>query len=325
MKTMEISSLRVAEDITELIGSTPMLRLKKVVPEGAAEVWAKLEFLNPGGSIKDRAALGIVLRAEREGKLTPGATIVEATAGNTGIGLALVGVTRGYRVVICMPAKFSKEKRVLTAALGAEVITTPDEEGMEGAIRRAKAIVAETPGAFMSGQFENQANPDIHHDMTAEEIWQQMEGRVDAIALGAGTGGTVTGVARYMKRENPRVHTVTVESQNSIYGGGKPGEHRVEGIGSSFIPATYDASVIDEVITVSDDDAFAMVKQLAAKEGLLGGSSAGAAVFAAIEVAKRLGRGKRVVTIIPDSAERYLSKDIFDFEGKAGEPVPAKE
>jgi cysteine synthase A len=319
MKTMELSRLRVADSVLDLIGETPMVRLRNMVPQDAADVFVKLEYLNPGGSIKDRAALGIVRRAEAEGKLKPGSTIVEATAGNTGIGLALVGVNRGYNVVICMPAKFSKEKRFITRALGAKVITTPDEEGMEGAIRRAKQIASETPGAFMAGQFENRANPDFHHDTTGREIWEQMEGRVDAIAIGAGTSGTFTGVARYLKEKNPRIWCVTVETQGSVYGGGKPGDHKVEGIGSSFIPMIYDGAVCDEVIAVSDDDAFATVGQLARKEGVLAGSSAGANVFASIQVARRLGTGKRVITVIPDSAERYMSKDIFGFQSAQGQ------
>jgi cysteine synthase len=313
---MELTRLRVADSVLDLIGETPMVRLRNMVPAEAADVFVKLEYLNPGGSIKDRAALGIVRRAEAEGKLKPGSTIVEATAGNTGIGLALVGVSRGYNVVICMPAKFSKEKRFLTRALGAKVITTPDEEGMEGAIRRAKQITSETPDAFMAGQFENRANPDFHHDTTGREIWEQMDGNVDAIAIGAGTSGTFTGVARYLKQQNPRIWCVTVETQGSVYGGGKAGDHRVEGIGSSFIPTIYDQSVCDEVIAVDDEHAFGTVAELARKEGVLAGSSAGANVFAALQIARRMGAGKRVATVIPDSAERYMSKDIFGFEGK---------
>lgn len=314
MKTLADTKLRVADDITELVGETPILRLRHLSPKSGADIYAKLEYLNPGGSIKDRAAIGMILRAEGEGRLKPGSTIVEATAGNTGIGLALIGVNRGYRVVIFMPEKFSEEKAALTRALGAEVNRTPNAEGMEGAIRRANEYAAKTPGSFMVGQFSNQANPDYHYESTAREMFEQMEGQIDAVVIGAGTGGTITGVARYMKERLPKVWTVTVETQGSVYGGGKPGEHKVEGIGSSFIPATYDASVVDEVIAVADPDAFEMVKQLAAKEGVLSGSSGGANVFAAVKVAKRLGQGKRVLTIIPDSAERYLSKDIFDFK-----------
>jgi cysteine synthase A len=314
MKTMESSHLRTADNIVELVGQTPMLRLSKIPPAGGADIFVKLEYLNPGGSIKDRAAIGMIRRAEEQGILKPGATIIEATAGNTGIGLALVGVSKGYRVIIFMPEKFSEEKATLTRALGAEVIRTPNEQGMEGAIRRAHELAAKTPGSFMAGQFENQANPDYHYETTAREMFEQMGGRLDAVCIGAGTAGTFTGVARYMKEHAPNCHCVTVETQGSVYGGGKAGDHKVEGIGSSFIPVTYDATVCDEVIAVSDDDAFATVKELAAKEGVLAGSSAGANVFAALQIARRIGAGKRVATIIPDSAERYLSKDIFNYK-----------
>jgi cysteine synthase A len=307
-----MSRLRVADDITQLVGETPMLQLKRVVPAGSADVFVKLEYLNPGGSVKDRAAIGIIRRAEQEGKLLPGGTIVEATAGNTGIGLALIGVNRGYKVRLFVPEHFSEEKVTIMRALGAEVIRTPDAEGMQGAIDRAKQLVAGDPKAFMAGQFENPANPDYHYETTARELFEQMDGRVDAVALGCGTAGTFTGVARFLKEKLPGVHTVVVETQGSVYGGGQPGTHKVEGIGSSFIPKTFDRSVCDEVIAVKDEDAFNMVKALAAQEGVMAGSSGGAAVFALLQVAKRLGRGKRVVTIIPDSAERYLSKKIFE-------------
>jgi cysteine synthase A len=307
-----MSRLRVADDITQLVGETPMLQLKRVVPAGSADVFVKLEYLNPGGSVKDRAAIGIIRRAEQEGKLLPGGTIVEATAGNTGIGLALIGVNRGYKVRLFVPEHFSEEKVTIMRALGAEVIRTPDAEGMQGAIDRAKQLVAGDPKAFMAGQFENPANPDYHYETTARELFEQMDRRVDAVALGCGTAGTFTGVARFLKEKLPGVHAVVVETQGSVYGGGQPGTHKVEGIGSSFIPKTFDRSVCDEVIAVKDEDAFNMVKALAAQEGVMAGSSGGAAVFALLQVAKRLGRGKRVVTIIPDSAERYLSKKIFE-------------
>jgi len=312
MKTAEAAHLRVADDITQLVGETPMLRLRRVVPAGAAEVFAKLEYLNPGGSVKDRAAIGMIRRAEEEGKLKPGATLIEATAGNTGIGLALIGVNRGYRVVFCVPERFSEEKVKVMRALGAEVIRTADVEGMQGAIARGREIAASIPGSFMCAQFENPANPDYHYETTAREIFEQMQGRVDAVVLGVGTGGTFSGVARFLKERLPRVLAVAVESQGSVLGGGPPGEHKVEGIGASFIPKTFDASVADEVLMVNDPEAFDMVKQLAAQEGVLAGSSGGAAVYAAVQIAKRLGAGKRVVTMIPDSAERYLSKNIFE-------------
>jgi len=307
-----MSHLRVADDITDLVGATPMLRLKRLVPAGSADVFAKLEYLNPGGSVKDRAAIGIIRRAEQEGKLVPGGTIVEATAGNTGIGLALIGVNRGYNVKLFVPENFSQEKVIIMRALGAEVTRTPDAEGMKGAIQRAKDLVAGDPKAFMAGQFENQANPDYHYETTAREIFEQMESRIDAVVLGCGTCGTFTGIARLLKKRLPKAHTVAVETQGSILCGGEPGPHKVEGIGVSFIPKTFDRSVCDEIVMVSDDDAFATVKELAANEGVLAGSSGGAAVFAALKVAKKLGTGKRVVTMIPDSAERYLSKKIFE-------------
>ena len=307
-----MSRLRVADDITELVGETPMLQLKRLLPAGAADVFAKLEYLNPGGSVKDRAAIGIIRRAEQEGKLRPGGTIVEATAGNTGIGLALIGVNRGYKVSLFVPESFSQEKVIIMRALGADVVRTPDGDGMQGAIDLAKQLVARDPNAFMAGQFENPANPDFHYQTTAPEIFEQMQGRVDAVILGCGTCGTFTGVARYLKERLPRVLAYAVETQGSILGGGPPGPHKVEGIGASFIPRTFDASVCDEVLMVQDEEAFGMVKELAAKQGVLAGSSGGAAVFAAVKVAAKLGAGKRVVTIVPDSAERYLSKQIFE-------------
>ena len=307
-----MSRLRVADDITQLVGETPMLQLKRLVPAGSAEVFAKLEYLNPGGSVKDRAAIGIIRRAEQEGKLAPGGTIVEATAGNTGIGLALIGVNRGYKVRLFVPEKFSEEKVIIMRVLGAEVVRTPDAEGMLGAIRQAKELVAKDPTAFMAGQFENPANPDYHYETTAHEIFEQMDGKVDAVVLGCGTCGTFTGIARYLKQKSPAVLAFAVETQGSILGGGQPGPHKVEGIGSSFIPKTFDPSVCDEVLMVTDEEAFDTVKRLAAREGVLAGSSGGCAVFASLKVAKQLGAGKRVVTIIPDSAERYLSKKIFE-------------
>jgi cysteine synthase len=315
MKTAETTRLRVADDIISLVGDTPMVRLRRVVPRGAAEVYAKLEYLNPGGSVKDRAAIGIIRQAEEQGLLQRGATIIEATAGNTGVGLALIGVNRGYRVALFVPERFSEEKIMLMRALGAEVTRTPDAEGMEGAIRRAREMAAQTPNSFLAGQFENQANPDYHYRTTAREIFEQMEGRLDAVVIGAGTGGTFTGVARFLKERLPDVHAYVVESQGSVLGGGPKGEsHKVEGIGASFIPKTYDGSLADEVIMVRDPQAFAMVRKLAREEGVLSGSSGGAAVHAAVQVATQLGAGKRVVTIIPDSAERYLSKKIFEQE-----------
>jgi cysteine synthase len=307
-----MSHLRVADDITQLVGETPMLQLKRLVPKGSADVFAKLEYLNPGGSVKDRAAIGIIRRAEQDGSLKPGGTIVEATAGNTGIGLALIGVNRGYKVKLFVPENFSQEKVTIMRALGADVERTPDSDGMSGAIRRAKELVGTDPQAFMAGQFENMANPDYHYETTAHEIFEQMEGRVDAIVIGCGTCGTFTGVARFLKKKQPRILTVAVETQGSVLAGGPSGPHKVEGIGASFIPQTFDRSVCDDILAVSDNEAFDTVKLLAAKEGVLAGSSGGAAVFGSLQIAKRLGSGNRVATIIPDSAERYLSKNIFE-------------
>ena len=311
MSTTEAVHLRVAENITELVGETPMLHLRRIVPSGSADVYAKLEYLNPGGSVKDRAAIGMISRAEREGKLRPGGTIIEATAGNTGIGLALIGVNKGYKVIVCVPERFSEEKVKVMAALGAEVVRTPDADGMQGAIAKAREIAAGIPDSFVALQFENPANPEFHYETTAQEIHDQMQGRIDAVVIGIGTGGTFSGVARFLKQKNSKVWTVAVETQGSVLQGGPPGTHKVEGIGVSFIPKTFDRDVCDEVIMVSDDDAFTAVRDLARKEGVLGGSSSGANVFAALQVAKRLGSGKSVVTVIPDAAERYLSKNIF--------------
>jgi cysteine synthase A len=312
MKITEAARPRVAEAITDLVGDTPLLHLRKMVTPETADLFAKLEYLNPGGSVKDRAAIGIISRAEQQGLLREGSTIIEATAGNTGIGLSLIGISRGYRVALFVPQKFSQEKIMLMRALGAEVTRTPDAEGMEGAIRHARELAARIPNSFVAGQFENLANPDYHYQTTARELFEQMDGRIDAIVIGAGTGGTFTGVARFVKERIPSVLAIAVEPQGSILGGGPKGDHKIEGIGASFIPKTFDGGLADEIVMVQDQQAFAMVGELARKEGVLSGSSGGANVYAAIQIAKRLGAGKRVVTVIPDSAERYLSKGIFD-------------
>ncbi|MEW5877775.1 MAG: cysteine synthase A [Acidobacteriota bacterium] len=302
--------MRVVTSVLELIGQTPLLRLAEL-EDGGAEIWAKLETANPGGSVKDRIGLGMVLAAEQDGRLSPGGTIVEATAGNTGIGLALAGVRRGYRVILVVPEKYSVEKQKLMRALGAEVVVTPTEQGMAGAQARAREITAATPGAVYVDQFSNPANPRTHELTTGPEIFQQTGGRLDAIVVGCGSGGTFMGAVRYLKSKLPELWAVAVEPQGSVLGGGPAGEHLVEGIGMDEIPPIMDRSLADEVITIPDPEAFAMVRRLARECGVLAGSSAGANVAAAVKVARRLGPGKRVVTVIPDSCERYLSKDIL--------------
>jgi cysteine synthase len=302
---------RRAENVLELIGQTPLLRLGRFAPEGA-ELWAKLEFLNPGGSIKDRAALGMIDEAEATGKLRPGATIIEPTAGNTGIGLALIGISRGYRVILVIPDKFVGPKTAVMNVLGAEIILTPTEQGMEAAIKKARELAASLPNAYVPQQFDNPATPDIHERTTAVELHEQL-GRVpDAIVIGAGTGGTFTGLARYFKAIDPKVRAVLVEPQGSIWGGGPVGPHKVEGIGNSFWPGALDRALVDEVRSIPDDPAFNAVRELARKEGLLVGGSSGAAAQAAREVARELGPGKVVATIFPDGFERYLGKGIFE-------------
>lgn len=301
-----------AADTIQLVGHTPMVHLARLSPEGGANIYVKLEFLNPGGSIKDRAALGMLLDAEQRGLLQAGGTVLEATAGNTGVGLAFIGVRRGYKVVLFVPEGFAEEKCILMRGFGATVVRTPEDEGMQGAIRRALDQARSTPGGWMARQFDNPANPEFHFKTTAQEILDQMEGRVDAFLAGVGTGGTFSGVARRLKQDLQQVTTIAVETQGSVLQGGPPGKHKVEGIGVSFVPKTFDRTVCDRIVSVSDVDAFATVRRLAMEEGVLGGSSAGANVFAAIEQARSMRPEQRVVTIIPDSAERYLSKKIFD-------------
>jgi cysteine synthase len=303
---------RVAEGILDLVGDTPLLHLRRFAPGGAGDIYAKCEFLNPGGSVKDRAALGMIDAAEAAGRLRPGATIVEPTAGNTGVGLALVGISRGYRVVMVVPEKFVGPKTEVMRVLGAEVILTPTEAGIQGAIAKAREVAAGLPGSIEPQQFENPANPAYHYKTTAAEIHTQL-GRVpDAVVLGAGTGGTFTGVARYFKEREPRVRAVLVEPQGSVWGGGPAGPHKVEGIGNSFWPGALDRSLIDEIRTVGDDESFAVVKELARTEGLLVGGSSGSAAFAARDVAREMGPGSTVVTVLADGFERYLGKGIFE-------------
>ena len=307
-----MSRLQVYESALDLIGETPILHLRSFDRPGAASLFAKLEHLNPGGSVKDRTALGMIQDAEARGLLRPGSTIVEPTAGNTGIGLALAGTLLGYRVILVVPEKYSREKKQIMTALGATLEITPTADGMPGAVNRARDIAAATPGAFVPQQFENKANPEMHYRTTAREIWQQMQGKIDALVLGAGTGGTFSGVARYVKERNPGVRAILVESEGSVLGGGEAAPHKVEGIGNSFVPKTLDRDLVDEVIAVTDRDAFATSALLARREGLLVGGSSGAAAFAAARVAERVGAGRRIVTLFTDIADRYLSQGLFD-------------
>jgi cysteine synthase len=306
-------TLGVAESIVDLIGHTPLLHLSRFAPPPLASIYAKIEWLNPGGSVKDRTALGMILDAEQKGLLRPGATIIEPTAGNTGIGLALVGIARGYRVILCVPEGFAVEKMKLIEVLGGEIEYVPHEAGMKGAIERCRQLSAQIIDSFVPQQFENTANPCFHEVTTAAEIIEQMNRQIDAVVIGAGTSGTFVGVSRAVKRLNPKALCVLVEPEGSIYGGGPPGPKKIEGIGQrDFIPPIYESSLADEIMMVMDDEVCSSLKRLARTEGLLGGWSSGAAATAAVKVAERLGLGKRIVTVFPDGAERYQSQGIFD-------------
>ncbi|MFH0771858.1 MAG: cysteine synthase A [Candidatus Omnitrophota bacterium] len=297
-----------AGNALELIGNTPLLKLNKIVPAGSADVFAKLEFFNPGGSVKDRIAFWMVEEAERSGILRSGATIVEPTSGNTGIGLALVGAVKGYKVMIIMPDTMTIERRRLLSLYGAEVILTPGADGMRGAIKKAQELLKTVEGAFMPHQFENPLNPEAHRIFTAPEILKQTAGGIDAFVCGVGTGGTITGVGEVLKKKVKGVKIYAVEPASSaVLSGGPPGQHKIQGIGAGFIPKVLNREIIDEVITVEDKDAFEICEALSKQEGVLAGVSSGAACWASLKVAAELGKGKRVVTIFPDSGERYLS------------------
>lgn len=289
-----------------------MVRLRRIPAAGDADIFVKLEYLNPGLSVKDRIGVGMIERAERDDLLKPGGTIIEPTAGNTGVGLALAGVQKGYRVILCVPENFSIEKREVMKALGGEVVLTPKDLGMKAAIAKAEELARTIEGAYVPQQFANPYNTEAHYETTGREIFEQMDGRIDAWIAGAGTGGTFTGVAKYLRERLPNVECYVVEPQGSILKGGEAGPHEVEGIGAStFVPPVLDMSLATDVIRVDDDPAFDMVGRLAREEGILGASSAGANVTAALEVAHRLGAGKRVVTLAPDASERYMSKGVY--------------
>lgn len=304
--------MAVIKDITELIGRTPLLKLSGIgVPEGV-EVYAKLEMMNPGGSIKDRLGDMLIREALASGKLRPGGTIIEATAGNTGIGLALSARKHQLQTIFCVPEHFSQEKQQMMKALGAEIIHTPRNEGMKGAIDRALELEASLDNAYCVLQFKNQVNPLTYYRALGPELWSDLKGNIDVFVAGAGSGGTFQGCAAYLKEQHPSLKTVVVEPEGSILNGGDPGPHRTEGIGLEFIPDYMEQALFDEIYTVSDDDAFQMVKEAAEKEGVLIGSSSGAALFAALEEAKKAAPGTVIVTIFPDSSERYLSKGIYE-------------
>jgi cysteine synthase A len=309
------SAALVADSPLDLITATPVVRLNRVVPEGSAEIWAKLESFNPGGSIKDRICRAMIEGAERDGRLRPGATIIEPTSGNTGIGLALICAVKGYKLILTMPDTMSEERRSLLNAYGATMILTPDTRGMHGAIRKAEEILSEHPDYFMPQQFSNPANPEVHRRTTAPELLQQFE-RIDAFVAGVGTGGTITGVGEVLKARMPGVRIVAVEPAASpVLSGGEPGFHKIQGIGAGFVPEILNTEIYDQVIAVRDADAAACTRRLAKKEGLLVGISAGAACVAALAVARELGAGATVVTMFPDTGERYLTTDLFHAEG----------
>ena len=306
---------KVVKSITELIGNTPMLELTGIEESHSLEasVIAKLEYFNPCGSVKDRVAKNMIENAEKNGDLKPGSVIIEPTSGNTGIGLASVGVSKGYRVIITMPETMSAERRNLMKAYGAELVLTEGSKGMNGAIAKAEELAKEIPGAFIPGQFSNPSNPQAHFETTGPEIWEQTGGNVDILVSGVGTGGTISGVGKFLKSKNPNIKIIAVEPESSpVLSGGKPGPHGIQGIGAGFIPETLNTEIYDEIVTVADSDAYQTGRDLAKTEGLLVGISSGAAVWAAVQAAKREeNKGKTIVAVLPDTGERYLSTPMF--------------
>ncbi|SEN63589.1 cysteine synthase A [Lihuaxuella thermophila] len=307
--------MRVANNILELIGQTPIVKLNRIVGKADADVYLKLEWFNPGGSVKDRIALSMIEEAEKRGELKPGATILEPTSGNTGIGLAMVAAAKGYRAILVMPDTMSMERRNLLRAYGAELVLTPGAEGMKGAIAKAEEIARQNPDYFLPQQFKNPDNVKVHLETTAVEVVEQMGGDLDAFVSGIGTGGTITGVGTVLKEKYPHVHIVAVEPAASpVLSGGNPGPHKIQGIGAGFVPDILNTEVYDEVLTVENEEAFEWARRLAREEGILGGISTGAAVAAAMKVARRLGEGKKVLAVSPSNGERYLTTPLFQFE-----------
>ncbi|ASS67725.1 MULTISPECIES: cysteine synthase A [unclassified Paenibacillus] len=310
---------RIVQNVTELIGDTPLVRLNRLVPEGSAEVYVKLEYQNPGSSVKDRIAISMINVAEEQGLIQPGVTtIVEPTSGNTGIGLAMVAAAKGYRSVLVMPETMSLERRNLLRAYGAELVLTPGAEGMNGAVKKAEQLAEENENYFIPQQFKNPANVKVHRETTGPEIVEAIngyDGKLDAFVAGIGTGGTISGTGEVLRKNFPNIHIVAVEPAASpLLSGGKPGGHKIQGIGANFIPDILDREIYDEVITVENEEAFEYARRAAKEEGLLVGISSGAAISAALQVAKKLGPGKRVIAIVPSNGERYLSTPLFNFE-----------
>ena len=304
--------MQAHKQITELIGRTPLVRLNQLSPEGGATIYAKVESFNPGGSVKDRICLNMINEAERQGKLKPGGTIVEPTSGNTGIGLALIAAVRGYKLILVMPESMSMERASLLSSYGAQLVLTAAWEGMKGSIKEAESIIAQNPSYFMPDQFSNPANPAMHRQTTALEIWESLDGRIDAFVAAVGTGGTITGCGEVFKQRNAHIRVVAVEPSGSpVLSGGDPGPHKIQGIGAGFVPKVLNRSILDGVVTVTDDQAYQTAKLLAKREGLLVGISSGANVFAAQKVAQELGTGKNVVTILCDTGERYISIEKY--------------